>query len=92
MSKMFNGVKVFSATMVADRDKLGDKVGDWIREKQASSTGFELTQLPLVTQSSDEAFHCIAITVFYWEPNAGRVADHAYVSAGDTPAASGDRP
>jgi hypothetical protein len=21
----------------------------------------------VVTQSSDEAFHCIAITVFYWE-------------------------
>jgi hypothetical protein len=21
----------------------------------------------VITQSSDEAFHCIAITVFYWE-------------------------
>ena len=46
----FNGVKVFSATMVADRDQLGEKVTDIV-----------------ITQSSDEAFHCIAITVFFWE-------------------------
>ena len=26
----FNGVKVFSATMVADRDQLGEKVTAWI--------------------------------------------------------------
>ena len=69
MSKMFNGVKVFSATMVADRDKLGDKVGEWIRNK-LRTPGFELTQQPVVTQSSDEAFHCIAITVFFYEPVA----------------------
>jgi hypothetical protein len=24
----------------------------------------------VVTQSSDEAFHCIAITIFYWQPQA----------------------
>ena len=28
----FNGVKVFSATMVSERDKLGDKVTDWLEE------------------------------------------------------------
>ena len=58
----FNGVKVFSATMVADRDQLGEKVTAWI----AANPQKRLTDL-IVTQSSDEAFHCIAITVFYNE-------------------------
>jgi hypothetical protein len=58
----FNGVKVFSATMVADRDQLGEKVTNWIN----SNTEKKVTDL-VVTQSSDEAFHCIAITVFYFE-------------------------
>ena len=58
----FNGVKVFSATMVADRDQLGEKVTSWI----ASNPNKKVTDI-VITQSSDEAFHCIAITVFYWE-------------------------
>ena len=58
----FNGVKVFSATMVADRDQLGEKVTDWMAKNQAK----KVTDI-VITQSSDEAFHCIAITVFYWE-------------------------
>ena len=58
----FNGVKVFSATMVADRDQLGEKVTDWI----AKNAHKKVTDM-VITQSSDEAFHCIAITVFYWE-------------------------
>ncbi len=58
----FNGVKVFSATMFADRDRLGEKVTDWI----ATHPQLTVTQF-VVTQSSDEAFHCIAITVFYNE-------------------------
>jgi hypothetical protein len=28
----FNGVKVFSATMMADRDKLGEKITDWLEQ------------------------------------------------------------
>ena len=59
---MFNGVKVFSATMVADRDQLGEKVTNWINNNPEK----KVTDL-VVTQSSDEAFHCIAITVFYHE-------------------------
>jgi hypothetical protein len=58
----FNGVKVFSATMVADRDQLGEKVTDWMAKNQAK----KVTDI-VITQSSDEAFHCIAITVFFWE-------------------------
>jgi hypothetical protein len=59
----FNSVKVFSATMVADRERLGGKITDWI----ANNPRVELRDI-VVTQSSDEAFHCIALTVFYWDP------------------------
>jgi hypothetical protein len=59
----FNGVKVFSATMFADRERLGDKVSSWIAEHPS----FRIADV-LVTQSSDASFHCIAISVFYWEP------------------------
>ena len=58
----FNGVKVFSATMVADRDQLGEKVSAWM----ANNSHLKVTDI-VVTQSSDEAFHCIAITVFYYQ-------------------------
>jgi hypothetical protein len=58
----FNGVKVFSATMFADRERLGDKVTDWI----AAHPTHAVVEM-IVTQSSDDAFHCIAISLFYRE-------------------------
>jgi hypothetical protein len=58
----FNGVKVFSATMFADRDQLGEKVTRWV----ADHPHVQITEM-VVTQSSDASFHCIAITVFYRE-------------------------
>ena len=63
----FNGVKVFSATMVADRDQLGEKVTAWM----AGNPQLKVTDI-VITQSSDEAFHCIAITVFFWEDTPAR--------------------
>jgi hypothetical protein len=57
----FNGVKVFSATMVADRDQLGEKITAWLANHREC-----LVTDVVVTQSSDEAFHCLAITVFFW--------------------------
>ena len=65
--RQFNGVKVFSATMVADRERLGDKVTEWISQHP----NLEVRDM-IVTQSSDEAFHCLAITVFYFEEHASR--------------------
>jgi folate-dependent tRNA-U54 methylase TrmFO/GidA len=59
----FNGVKVFSATMAQEREHLGEKVTEWLRKHPQ----MEIVDT-VVTQSSDEAFHCIAITVFYNEP------------------------
>ena len=60
--RRFNGVKVFSATMVNDRERLGEKVTEWLN----SHPEIDVRDM-VVTQSSDEAFHCLAITVFYWE-------------------------
>ena len=64
--RAFNGVKVFSATMVTDREGLGEKITDWIQNHQNCEV-----RDAVVTQSSDEAFHCIAITLFYWEDAEG---------------------
>ena len=61
-SAQFNGVKVFSATMAPERDQLGEKVTAWLREHPHLNVVDTI-----VTQSSDAAFHCLAITVFYWE-------------------------
>lgn len=60
--KVFNGVKVFSATMVAERQQLGETVTEWIRK----NPHLEILDKQ-ITQSSDERFHCLAITLFYYE-------------------------
>jgi hypothetical protein len=62
-TKTFNGVKIFSATVAQNRENLGDRVMAWLRNDPAR----EVIDT-VVTQSSDEAFHCIAITIFYWQP------------------------
>jgi DNA-directed RNA polymerase specialized sigma54-like protein len=60
--KEFNGVKVFSATLARNREELGEKVTQWIRDNPA----IEITDIQ-VKQSSDREFHCISIVVFYYE-------------------------
>lgn len=65
MSKPFNGVKVFAATMMRDREQLGEKVTAWIAEHDT----YEIADV-VVTQSSDAEFHCISISVFYLDPAA----------------------
>lgn len=61
----FNGVKVFSATMFAQREQLGGVVTSWID----AHADYEIRDL-VVRQSSDASFHCISITVFYLAPPA----------------------
>ena len=56
----FDGVMTFSATMARDREMLGDKITDWIKGNPHK----EIVDA-VVTQSSDEAFHCLAITLFF---------------------------
>lgn len=63
----FNGVKVFSATMAQERDQLGEKLTAWLNERPHLKVIDKI-----VTQSSDEAFHCLAITLFYWDEKAAQ--------------------
>lgn len=59
----FNGVKIFSTTRFAERQQLGDGVTQWLAERP------ELDVVDIVvTQSSDAAFHCVTISVFYRKP------------------------
>lgn len=60
--KAFNGVKIFSATMVAERNVLGEKITQWM----ADNKHLDVTEI-VIKQSSDSRFHCVAFAVFYHE-------------------------
>jgi hypothetical protein len=51
---------VFSATKAKDRDLLGDKITDWLR----ANPDLEIIE-KTVTLSSDSAFHCLSIVLFW---------------------------
>lgn len=57
---MYNGVKVFSATLARERNELGDRLTDWLR----ANPGVEVVETKTL-QSSDTAFHCLTLVVFY---------------------------
>jgi hypothetical protein len=59
-SGAFDGVKVFSATKVADRMRLGELITTWLRDHPEHKIVDKV-----VTQSSDDEYHCIAITLFW---------------------------
>ena len=67
----FNGVKIFAATMVAQRQVLGETVTAWLEDARATRPGFQLVDI-VVRQSSDRAFHCISITIFFNEAIAAK--------------------
>ena len=56
----FTGVKVFSATKAKEREELGETVTRWLR----SNGDLELVDR-VVTQPSDDEFHCLTIVHFY---------------------------
>ncbi len=56
----FTGVKVFSTTLARDRDTMGEQITRWLGEHP----GLEILE-HRVTQSSDQEFHCLTITLFY---------------------------
>ena len=56
----FTGVKVFSATKAKEREELGDNVTRWIQ----SNADLEIVDR-VVSQSSDNEFHCLTIVLFY---------------------------
>jgi hypothetical protein len=63
----FDGVKVFSATKHQERLYLGELITDWLR----TNTDKDIVD-KTVTQSSDEAFHCLTVTLFYKNKNHPR--------------------
>ena len=65
----WNGIKIFSATMFEERNRLGETITAWI----AAHPDIVVSDIT-VTQSSDAEFHCVAITVAYWQPLAIRRA------------------
>ena len=56
----FTGVKVFSATKAREREELGETVTRWLR----SNADVEVVDR-VVTQSSDDEFHCLTIVLFF---------------------------
>lgn len=56
----FSGVKVFSTTLARDREVMGEKITNWLKENPNS----EIVDKE-VTQSSDKEFHCLTVTLFY---------------------------
>lgn len=61
-SSSFSAVKVFSATMLAQRQQLGEQVSDWLTRHPS----IDIVDVR-VQQSSDDRFHCLSIIVFYRE-------------------------
>ena len=61
----FNGVRVFSATMAAQRQTLGETITRWLDEARRRP-GFEVVDI-VVRQSSDNAFHCLTIIIIFNE-------------------------
>jgi hypothetical protein len=56
----FTGVKVFSATKAKEREELGETITRWIR----ANPDLEIVDR-VVTQSSDDEFHCLTIVLFF---------------------------
>ena len=55
----FSAVKIFSTTLARDREVMGERITEWLREHP------ELTPVDTeVTQSSDHEFHCLTVTLF----------------------------
>jgi hypothetical protein len=56
----FTGVKVFSATKAREREELGETITRWIQ----ANADLEIVDR-VVTQSSDDEFHCLTIILFF---------------------------
>jgi hypothetical protein len=56
----FTGVKVFSATKAREREELGETITRWLR----ANADLEVVD-KVVSQSSDDEFHCLSIVFFY---------------------------
>ncbi|MEE9384419.1 MAG: hypothetical protein V3V08_13525 [Nannocystaceae bacterium] len=57
-----DGVEIFSATVVRAREQLGDRVTEW-REQNRDVSIVDVD----VRQSSDAAYHCLTIVLWWAE-------------------------
>lgn len=57
----FDAVKVFSATKQKERDELGEAITRWLDKQGRSIHVVD----KIVKQSSDSAYHCLSIILFY---------------------------
>ena len=58
---MFGAVKVFSATKHKEREELGELITRWLE----SNAGKIKVVDKVVTQSSDNDYHCVTVVIFY---------------------------
>ena len=58
----FTGMKIFSTTLARDREAMSENINQWLRENPQVEVVDKT-----VTQSSDQAFHCLSVTLFYRE-------------------------
>jgi len=58
----WTGVKVFSATKAKEREELGETITRWIR----ANADLQIVDR-VVSQSSDDEYHCLTIVIFYKE-------------------------
>lgn len=58
-SRMLPVVKVFSATKAHERDRLGETITAWLRDNPKL-----VVKEKIVSQSSDQAYHCLSIVIF----------------------------
>ena len=57
----FTGVKVFSATKAKEREELGETITRWLK-----ANAVEIVD-KVVSQSSDNEFHCLSVVLFFKE-------------------------
>ena len=71
----FSGVRVFSATMREERERLGERVTAWLEDQ---GNAIDLVDYE-IRQSSDDRFHLVSIVIFYNEAgkDGGQSIDHA---------------
>jgi hypothetical protein len=55
----FTAAKVFTATKAAEREKLGEAITEWLQNNKVQIVDKS------ITQSSDQAFHCLTVILFY---------------------------
>ena len=58
----FTGLKIFSTTLMRDREAMGERISQWLKE----NPDLEIVER-VVRQSSDKEFHCLTIALFWRE-------------------------